>query len=324
MQRAVICAMTVAALAAGCGLHADKPDGSGTIECTEVRVAPEVGGRIACLAVDEGAAVKKGELIAQLDATAYSLRREEARAGVAQAQAQLALMVAGSRDEDIQRARSQVVEAQAACGAATQDLQRVQAVFARGSATPKQRDDAQSLADRTAAVLAAAEQQLAKLLRGNRQEEIRIAQAQADQARARLAQMEKAVTDCTVSAPLDGVVTVKSAEEGEVVPAGAALVSIARLDEVWLAIYVPETRLAAVKLGQPAKVKVDGQAAPFAGTVTFISPEAEFSPKNVQTSDERAKLVYRVKITLENPKGVFKPGMPADGYIEAGGGRDAP
>jgi HlyD family secretion protein len=87
---------------------------------------------------------------------------------------------------------------------------------------------------------------------------------------------------------------------------------------VWLSIYVPESRLAGVKLGQPARVRVDGTDRVFEGKVTFISPEAEFTPKNVQTPEERAKLVYRLKITLPNPQGVFKPGMPADGYLGAG------
>ena len=98
---------------------------------------------------------------------------------------------------------------------------------------------------------------------------------------------------------------------------GTPLVTLSRLDEVWLSIYVPETHLGRVKLGQSAKVRFDGESKRFNGIVTFISPEAEFTPKNVQTPDERAKLVYRVKITLKNPDGLFKPGMPADGFLDA-------
>ena len=113
---------------------------------------------------------------------------------------------------------------------------------------------------------------------------------------------------------MDGVVTTRSREEGEMVGVGTPLVTLSRLDEVWLSIYVPESHLGRVKLGQAAKVRIDGDGRRFDGLVTFISPEAEFTPRNVQTPDERAKLVYRVKITLKNPDGVFKPGMPADGY----------
>jgi len=136
-----------------------------------------------------------------------------------------------------------------------------------------------------------------------------------DLSKARLAQAEKAVADCTVTAPMDGVVTTRSHEEGDVVATGAPLITLSRLDEVWLSVYIPETRLGGIKLGQPAQVQTDGAASRYAGVVTFIASEAEFTPKNVQTPDERTKLVYRVKITLKNPEGIFKPGMPADGYL---------
>jgi HlyD family secretion protein len=192
----------------------------------------------------------------------------------------------------------------------------MQRLFATRTATQKQLDDAQALADRTAAATDAAGQALARLVRGNRQEEIRMAQAQLDQAKARRAQMEKAVADCTVAIPATGFVTTRNREEGEYVTPGAPLLTLSLLDEVWLSVYIPETRLGKVKLGQPAWIRIDGDATPYRGTVTFVAAEAEFTPRNVQTPEERAKLVYRVKITLPNPEGVFKPGMPADGYLE--------
>ena len=237
-----------AALFCGCGLR-EGPTGSGTIECTQVLVAPQVGGRITGFPLQEGSAVRKGDLVAQLDPRDYELRRDEALAVAKAAEA---------------------------------DFERIRQVFEQNSATRKQMDDAQ---------------------------------AGLDLARARLALAEKAVADCRITAPMDGVVTTRSREEGEVVSAGTPLLQLSRLDEVWLSIYVPAARLALVKLGQPARVRVDGDPRFFEGRVTFISPEAEFTPRNVQTPDERAKLVYRVKITLPNPDGVFKPGMPADGYL---------
>ena len=115
---------------------------------------------------------------------------------------------------------------------------------------------------------------------------------------------------------MDGVVTTRSREPGEWVTPGAPLVTLSRLDEVWLAVYIPEDRLGRVKLQQKASVKLDGDEKRYPGIVTFIASEAEFTPKNAQTPDERAKLVYRVKITLKNPDGLFKPGLPADGFLE--------
>lgn len=302
-------------LAAGCA-RGPVPDGSGTIECTQVRLAAEVGGRLSELLIEEGQSIQASQVVARIDPVPYILKRDEATAALAQAQAQLDLMLAGSRDEDIQRAREQLREARASATAATADVSRVEEVFAAGSATARQRDEARAAAERTTALAAAAEQQLARILSGNRKEEIRSAQAAVDLARARLAQAEKAVADCTVRSPLTGTVAAKSAEQGEVVAAGTALATVSRLDEVWLSVYIPETQLSHVRLGQPAWVCAEGNPQRYAGTVTFVASEAEFTPRNAQTRDERAKLVYRVKITLPNPNGVFKPGMPADGYIQ--------
>ncbi|MEI6564766.1 MAG: efflux RND transporter periplasmic adaptor subunit [bacterium] len=304
-----------ALLGASCTFKTDKPDGSGTIECTQVRVAAEVTGRITSLLIGEGDSVTNGQIVARLDPVPYQLRCDETRAALAQTQAQRDLMLAGSRDEDIQRARAQVREAKAMADAAAADAHRIEAIFSQNSATQKQRDDAVAAAERTAASLAAAEQQLSRLVKGNRQEEIRISQAAVELAQARLAQMEKNLADCTVKAAASGIITTKTVEQGEMVMAGAPLATLSQLDEAWLSLYLPETRLAGVKLGQKARVKVDGDPMLYEGAVTFISPEAEFTPRNVQTPDERTKLVYRIKITLPNTKRTFKPGMPADGYL---------
>ncbi|MDO9542022.1 MAG: efflux RND transporter periplasmic adaptor subunit [Kiritimatiellia bacterium] len=124
------------------------------------------------------------------------------------------------------------------------------------------------------------------------------------------------MADCVITSSVDGVVTTRIHEEGEFVPIGVPLITVSRLDEVWLSVYVPETALGGVKIGQKARIKIDGRPDFFEGKVTYISPTAEFTPRNVQTPDERVKLVYRVKITLANKEGIFKPGLPADGYLK--------
>jgi len=305
-------------LLAGCQSKRPQPDGSGTIECTQVQVAPQVSGRLIKIKAEEGSQVKKGDCLAEIDSRDFLLRRDEARALVALAQAQLDMAIAGAREEDIQRAREQVKEALAAAHAAEADRKRIEAVFAQKSATQKQWDDVKAHAERTSALLAGAESALAKLLAGSRKEEIRMAQAAVAQAQARCAQLDKTISDCLVYAPLDGTVTTKNREEGEMVNAGASMMTLSRLDEVWLSVYIPENRLAKVKLGQKAQVKADGDPQYYDGRVTFISSEAEFTPKNVQIPEERAKLVYRIKITLPNSNQVFKPGMPADGFLSRG------
>jgi len=303
-------------LAAGCRWQGAKPDGSGTMDCTQVQVASSIAGRVLELPPQEGDAVKKGVLVARLDARDHELKRDELRAALASAQAQLDLLKAGARSEDIERARETVRELRASTTAAAADKKRIEDVFAQGSATQKQLDDARAAADRTAAALAGAEQNLARLEHGNRPEEIRIAESQVELAKAKLAQIEKTIGDCTLIAPMDGTVTTRSREPGEWVTPGAPLVTLSRLDEVWLAIYISEDQLGRVKLRQKASVKLDGSDQRYEGVVTFIAPEAEFTPKNAQTPDERAKLVYRVKVTLKNPNGIFKPGLPADAFLE--------
>jgi HlyD family secretion protein len=314
---------TVAAAAAalclllsGCDGSGPGPDGSGTIECVQIDVAPEVGGRIVELGVQEGAAVRRGDVIARLDATSHNLRRDEASAGLAYAQAQLDLLEAGARSEDVERAREQTREAEVAARAAEADLKRIESLFGTGSASQKQLDDVRAQAERAGAARAAAQQVVVKLEHGSRAEELDVARALVQQADARLALAAKAVSDCIVKSPADGTVTTLSREIGELVAAGAPIATVSRLDSVWLSIYVPGDRVAGVSLGQRARVRLDGDERLHDGEVTFISPEAEFTPRDVQTPEERAKLVYRVKISLPNPEGLFKPGMAADGYLE--------
>ena len=299
----------------GCDVKKDKADGSGTIECTQVQVAPSVAGRILDLPAEEGSGLKKNELVVRLDSKDYELRRAEADAALKLAEAQLALLLAGSRAEDIQRAQEMVREARASAEAAMADFERIRQVFEKKSVTQKQFDDAKAAPERTQAAWEGAKDNLDKIVKGSREEDIRIAEAQVELARTRLAQTEKAIADCTVLSPMDGMVTTRVREEGEWILPGSPVIILSRLDEVWLSLYVPEPQVSQAKIGQAAWVKVDGSPQIFEGVITFVSPEAEFTPRNVQTPEERAKLVYRLKITLKNPDGVFKPGMPADGYI---------
>jgi HlyD family secretion protein len=315
--RAISAFLLIVALLPGCGRNAPPPDGSGTIEAIQVEVAAEVGGRLVEVPATEGALVHSGDVVARIDPAEYELQRDGARADRDQARAQVDLLVAGARSEDIEAARAGVRSAQAAFDLAEANLRRIETLVSSGAATPRQGDEARTDAEQAGAGLAAAQEALAKMLRGSREEEVRAAQARLDQATAALDLAERALADCTVTAPIDGVITTRIREVGEFAAVGAPVVTISKLDEVWLSIYVPEARLAQVKIGAPAYVKVDGDPTTYEGTVAFISPEAEFTPRDVQTPDERAKLVYRVKIALPNPERVFKPGMPADGYLGA-------
>jgi HlyD family secretion protein len=129
--------------------------------------------------------------------------------------------------------------------------------------------------------------------------------------------IKKQIEDCSIKAPMNGIITNKYAEKGEFVTVGSPIYSISKTDPVNLTIYITEIELGKVKTGMIAKIKIDSfPKRIFPGKVIYISPDAEFTPKNIQTKDERVKQVYGVKIELSNPEGILKPGMPADAVIE--------
>ena len=170
-----------------------------------------------------------------------------------------------------------------------------------------------------AARLAAMKESLARLRSGSRPEEIEASRARVAGAEARIAQLEQQLLDARVTSPLEGVVTEKIAEAGELLQAGSPLVVVTDLGSPWLTVYVTGPDLGRIRLGQEAEVVTDdGQSRK--GTITFIASQAEFTPKNVQTRDERVKLVYKVKVGLDNPDGLFKPGMPAEAHVRAAAG----
>lgn len=315
MSRKWMVLAVLAAVACGKGKDEDVIAASGHVEATEVRLSAKVAGHVEAIPVQEGDEVTAGQEIARLDTTDARLALAAARAERAQADAQRRLLVAGARREDIAEAEAQLDRAQADLRGAQQDFQRMQSLLESGSGTDKSRDDARTKRDMAAAAVAAAEERLRKLRAGSRPEEIDAATARVAAADARMAQLEQQIMDAVVRTPVKGVVTEKLAETGELVSRGTGLVVVAELARPWLGIYLPEPDLGRIRLGQEAEVATDaGQTRK--GHVTFISPQAEFTPKNVQTPDERAKLVYKVKIGIDNEDGLFKQGMPAEARLQ--------
>jgi len=331
---ALVPAMAVCAAALAAPGCRDKPPSgyirvSGYVEATEVRVAPEVGGRLIDLKVAEGDRVKAGDIIAQLDTADITLALQRAAAERLAADAQLRLLMAGARDEDIRHAEAQLAAVKADVAAARQeqvsaerDLERFETLLASNSGAEKPRDDAATrrdvARDRVKAgderVRAAAET-VARLKAGARREEIDAARARLAGADAQIATLEKARRDATVTAPAPGMVTQKLVDEGELLAPRTPIVVVANLDEVWANVYVDEPLIPRVTLGQTATVFTDAGGPGIDGKVTFISPKAEFTPRNVQTAEERSKLVFRVKITVNNENGVLKQGMPVEAEI---------
>jgi HlyD family secretion protein len=303
-------------LAASCARQQRGLTASGTIEATEVRVSAKVGGEVVELAVGEGSWVFKGQTLAQIDHAAPDLQLEQAKAGVALAEAQLQLLLKGARIEDIQQAQEALTQTEENQRLAREDAERMKGLFSSGSATQKQLDDAAARYVVAQAQYNAAVQVLRKLQNLARPEEVQADKARVDQAAIAVRLLEKTIRDATVTSPLDGLVTQRLVEPGELVAPGTTLLVLADLSRVELEVFVSEPDLSKVALGQPVGVRIDGQPPnTFEGLISHISSVAEFTPKNIQTREERVKLVFGVKIEIENPQGILKAGMPADAVL---------
>ena len=299
---------------------------SGHVEATEVRLAPEMGGRVLSLNVKEGDRIQTGAVVLTIDATDLQLAIARAKTEQASAEAQLRLVRASARSEDVKQAEAQVEAAKAdipaaraELDAATADLQRFDLLLSRKSGSQKQRDDAatrrdvaQARVDAAQKRVEAAEATLARVKAGARREEVAVAESRIATAQAAIASLEDQLKDATLVSPVAGIVTEKLTEMGEVVAPRAPVVVITDLDHAWADVYVPEPAVPRITLGQPATLFTDAGGQGLQGTVAFISPKAEFTPRNVQTADERAKLVYRIRVTVDNSGGVLKQGMPVD------------
>jgi HlyD family secretion protein len=333
ITRSAAVAISAAALVPVAACRAQPPADhirvSGYVEATEVRIAPEVGGRLIDLKVAEGDRVTAGDVVAQLDTADITLALQRAAAERQGADAQLRLLLAGARQEDIRQAEAQRAAAEADLAAARQevtsaerDLQRFEALLASNSGAQKPRDDAATRRDVARDRVHAGEQRVraaaegvSRLKAGARSEEIDAARARLDGVDAQTATLQKAMNDATVLAPASGMITQKLVDRGELVAPRTPLLVVADLDHAWANVYVDEPLVPRVTIGQTATVLTDAGGPGIEGTITFISPKAEFTPRNVQTAEERSKLVFRVKVTVDNRKGVLKQGMPVEAEI---------
>jgi HlyD family secretion protein len=299
-----VAVLVVAAGLIGCSNGArDVIEASGIIEGTTINIGTEAGGRVKEIRVEEGSPVMKGDTLLIIDDVEYQIQLRQSLANVEAFESVYRLSVEGSRAEDI-------LQAETTFKTAETDYGRMKDLLASQTITQKQYDDSY-------ARFVATQQTYEKLRRGSRPEEINGARVRRDYAAAQADLLRKKVRDCTLLAPANGTVTLKSVEPGELVSVGFNVLRLTYLDKVKLTIYVNETELGRVTLGQEAQITVDtyGTGRTFRGKVVSISPSAEFTPKNVQTKEERTKLVFGVKIEVENPDHALKPGLPADARI---------
>ncbi|MFI5213381.1 MAG: HlyD family secretion protein [Gemmatimonadales bacterium] len=287
---------------------------SGTVEATEAELGFQSPGRIETIRVHEGDRVHAGDTLALLERSELFARRAQAVAQIGAARAALDELVAGSRSEERVQAQQAFQAATDRLADAQRDLDRTRRLFEAGALSQEAYDKARLQLDVLRAQKSEAEQQLQLVQIGPRPERIEAQRALVAQAEAALAQLDAMLANAVIRAPFDGVVTVKGREMGETVPAGAPVVTIVDLSDRWVRIYIPEDQIGAVRLGQNAEITADTYPGKrYAGQVSFVASEAEFTPRNVQTREERVKLVYAVKVQIaQDPTIDLKPGVPAD------------
>jgi HlyD family secretion protein len=287
---------------------------SGTVEIIEADLGFQRPGRIDSIAVREGDRVETGTALAWLDRAELIAEREVAASQRAAAAARLAELEAGSRTEEVAQAREAVRAADEREAIAAREAERTRRLFEGGAISERQRDAAATALELARADRAAAVERLQLVETGPRAEQIAAQRATVAQAAALVARVEAALEQTVVRAPFAGRVTIRHREPGETVGAGAPVLSLADPRERWVRIYVRGDEVGRLSLGHPAVITADAfPARSYDGIVSFIAEEAEFTPRTVQTTEERVKLVYRVKVRITGDEAFdLKPGLPAD------------
>lgn len=286
---------------------------TGTIEATTVDLNVKIAGTIQTLSFQEGDLVRKDTLLAELTRNDLIAQRERDALGVMVAEAQLDDLVSGVRAQEIQAGVANVNIAQINLDQANKDLERMKSLFEAGAIAQQDLDQAQVNADLKKNQLESAQASLSLLQAGSRPAQISGAAAAVEQAKAVLKATQTMVDDLKIYSPIDGTILSRNYEAGEYISAGVSLASIADLNHLWIKVYIPTDDLPAIKLGQKVSITVSGDSTEYAGTVSQIASQGEFTPKTIQTKQERTNVVFAVKITVDNNENqVLKPGMPAD------------
>lgn len=291
----------------------------GNVDIRESDLGFNDAGRIARMLVEEGDPVHKGQLLATLDASRYQAQAQSIKARIAAQEAVLARLLAGSRPEEIKRARADVEAIQANLSNAMAHLKRDETLGKDRYVSEQLLDDDRDRIRSLSAQLDAAKQTLALAVKGPRQEDIKQARDQLTSLKAQLALADEQLKDTRLYSPTDGVVKVRIVEPGTVVQAQTPVYTIALTDPVWVRSYVSETDLGKLRPHMPAKVFTDSHPdKAYDGWIGFISPVAEFTPKSVETPDVRTSLVYRLRIYVGNPDEGLRQGMPVTVRLNTG------
>lgn len=275
-------------------------------------VAPTVAARVVGVRVEEGAVVHPGDTLAMLTQATLASTLESEQARLARAEATLRDLRAGSRPAEIQRARSELAAAEAEATRTAKDLERIRALAERSVVSRQQLDGATAAASAAAAQRDAAAEALRLMQQGARPEQVRAAEAEVASARAAVATVRATAGDLVLTAPVAGTVLGRWAEPGEVIGAGQPVLTLGETARPYVRVYLPARVLTSFRVGSPAVATIDGVSdRRFSGHVVAINPEAEYTTRLALTPEQRADLLFGVKVALDDSTGTIKPGLPA-------------
>lgn len=304
---------------AGCSDNGDNEfiEESGTIEATNIILSSQVSGKVNNIYANEGDLINAGDTLLIIDHDILSIKLKQSIAAKNAAEAKLNLALNGARKEDIVLAKEQLNQTKANFDLANADFERMKNLFDKQAITKKQFDEIRTRFEIVNSQYNAAKENLKKIKNISRPEEITQVKANFENANANIELIKKQISDSHIVSPINGYVVQRFVELGESVNYGSSIFKISDLLKVKLVVYVNEENLGKVKLGQSVEVTNDSyKDKSYKGKVIYISPEAEFTPKNIQTKDERTKLVFAIKIEVQNPEYELKAGMPADAKIK--------
>lgn len=282
----------------------------GNVDIRTTALSFRVGGRLKLLNVDEGDTVQKGQFIGEIDPQPYQIALAQAKAQSDAAKANLDLLKAGYRSEEIARAREQVKQLTSAYQYAQRSYERYRVLRLKKAIAQEQLDAAKDKRDQAQADLLAAQQQLAQYQQGNRPQQIEQAQAQFEQAQAGVAKAQLDLNDTQLKAPADGTILVRAHQPGAMLNPGTTVFTLALSHPLWIKAYIDEPHLSMAQSGRKVTITSDSSKETFHGHIGFVSPTAEFTPKTVQTEQLRTSLVYRLRIIVDDPSPQLRQGMP--------------
>lgn len=286
---------------------------TGTVEVTKADIMPKRSGYLEVLSIEEGDSVAAGQQVARLDQKSFDAQLRRDAAALAGAEAKLADLRKGARPEELREAAANTASALSVYDKARADRLRFAALYTDGAVSRQQFDEALSADVVAENALKAAREKEKLLLAGNRVDVIAAQEMEVERLAAVLEETRIAAAECKLYSPLSGLVLTKQYETGEYIGAGGALATVADLGDCWVKIYVSSDVLGTIQVGQSVTVQIDAYPdRPFAGRVKEISDTAEYTPRQSITKNERANLVFAVKVAIPNADGIFKPGMVAD------------